>query len=203
MSTNPTASTSSRSSFDSTFNAALDAYKERTKQDLASHPILPRLQTCDSPDAIISIIREQIPTFNHSSSTDDRLTKLLIPTINVLYAFSSIIGQGIGLVFPPGSVIFAGISVLLSAAKDVIVSQDTLISLFSRIEYFFKRLEIYTAVPPTTAMLSIVVEIMVEVISCLAIATKQVKQGRMITTWILSWQLSRKIFQEADREYRP
>ncbi|KAH9986692.1 hypothetical protein BJV74DRAFT_533890 [Russula compacta] len=168
--------TSSTSSFDSIFNAALDAYKARTKHDLTSHPLLPRLQTCDSPDAIITIIREQIPAF----SSNDRVTKLLIPTISVLYAFSTAIGQGIGL-FPPANVIFAGIGVLLSAAKDGSANQLTVVNLFSRIEYFFKRLEIYTAVPPTSVMTSIIVEIMIEVISFLAIATKEIKQGRTKT----------------------
>ena len=49
----------------------------------------------------------------------------------------------------------------------------------SAIEMFFRRLEIYTEVPPTTEMMDIIVQIMVEVLSILGIATKEIKQGRM------------------------
>ena len=51
-----------------------------------------------------------------------------------------------------------------------------LVDLFSRIEKFFKRLESYTEVPPTAAMTGIIVEIIVEVLAILAIATKNIKQ---------------------------
>jgi hypothetical protein len=44
---------------------------------------------------------------------------------------------------------------------------------------FFRRLEIYTEVPPAMEMMDIIVQIMVEVLSILGIATKEIKQGRM------------------------
>ena len=50
--------------------------------------------------------------------------------------------------------------------------------LFSRMEYFFKRLEVYIKVQPTVAMRDIIVKIMVEVISILGIVTKEIRQGR-------------------------
>jgi hypothetical protein len=53
-----------------------------------------------------------------------------------------------------------------------------LIDIFVRIESFFKRLESYTEVPPTAAMSDVIVKIMIEVLSILAIATKEVNQGR-------------------------
>ena len=53
-----------------------------------------------------------------------------------------------------------------------------LIDLFGRIESFFRRLESYTEVRPTTAMTDIIVKIMVEILSILAIATKDIKQRR-------------------------
>jgi hypothetical protein len=48
---------------------------------------------------------------------------------------------------------------------------------FNRIEHFFRRLEIYTALTPTAAMTDMIVEIMVEVLTILAIVTKEVKRG--------------------------
>ena len=65
------------------------------------------------------------------------------------------------------------------AAKDVRASQDTLVDVFERIEMFFRRLEIYTVVGPTTEMMDIIVQIMVEVLNILGIATKEMKQGRI------------------------
>ena len=64
-------------------------------------------------------------------------------------------------------------------ARDVRASQDTLVDIFERIEMFFRRLEIYTEVQPTTEMTDIIIQIMVEVLSILGIATKEIKQGRI------------------------
>ena len=64
------------------------------------------------------------------------------------------------------------------AARDVRSSTDTLIDIFERIENFFRRLEVYTEVPPTLEMMDMMVKIMVEILSILGIATKEIKQGR-------------------------
>ena len=53
-----------------------------------------------------------------------------------------------------------------------------LIDIFVRIEGFFQRLESYTEVRPTAAMSDVIVKIIIEVLSILAIATKEIKQGR-------------------------
>ena len=105
MSTAPSTSTS-HSNFASIFNAALKSYQRNTKKDLTSHPLLPLLQSCDSPEAILAVFRDQIPEFDQSQNRDVRLTKWVSPTVNVLYAFSATVGQGVGLVrigiFRPG-----------------------------------------------------------------------------------------------------
>ena len=88
----------SHSNFVSIFNAALQTYERKTKKDLASHPLLPTFQSCNSPEAILTVLREQIPAFGQSQNGDDGLTKWLTPTVNVLYAFSATLGQGAGLV---------------------------------------------------------------------------------------------------------
>jgi predicted XRE-type DNA-binding protein len=64
------------------------------------------------------------------------------------------------------------------AAKEVEASQDLLIDVFERIENFFRRLEVYTTVPPTPAMTDMMVKIMVEVLDILGTATKEMKQSR-------------------------
>ena len=87
-------------------------------------------------------------------------------------------------VFSPAKVIFVGVGVLLSvcrpflqlfvrahchaytsqAAKDVRATQSTLIDAFERIEMFFRRLETYIQVLPTTEMMDMIIRIMVEVL---------------------------------------
>ena len=97
MSTKASTSTS-HSDFLLFFDAALEAYKYKTKKDLTSHPLLPRLESCDSPEDILTVLRDQIPEIGESKNADDGLTKWVTPTVNVLYAFSDTLGQGIGLV---------------------------------------------------------------------------------------------------------
>jgi hypothetical protein len=67
---------------------------------------------------------------------------------------------------------------LCQAASGVTSSYDALLDLFECLGNFFKRLEVYTTIPPTPIMTDIIVKIMVELLSVLALATKQLKQGR-------------------------
>jgi hypothetical protein len=97
MSHRPSASTLPRS-FETVFNGALDTYKKRTKQDLRSHPLYSRLEACTSPDAILTILREQFTEFSQSQNTDVRFTKWLGPTVNVLCVSSAMLGEAVGLV---------------------------------------------------------------------------------------------------------
>jgi hypothetical protein len=50
--------------------------------------------------------------------------------------------------------------------------------LFECLGNFFKRLEVYTTIPPTPMMIDLIIKIMVELLSVLALTTKQIKQGR-------------------------
>ncbi|KAF8487367.1 hypothetical protein DFH94DRAFT_841701 [Russula ochroleuca] len=178
--THPTAPTSSNSSnFQIIFNNALKVYQTHTKNDILLHPLAAQLQTCDSPRSILAILQEQVQGLDQSRSGDERWTKWLDPTVNVLFAFSATVGAGVSPVFSPTNVIFTGIGVLLSAVKDVRKSQDTLVDIFQRIEVFFQRLEIYTEVPPTQEMMNIIIQIMIEVLSILGIATKEINRGRL------------------------
>jgi hypothetical protein len=132
--TYPTAASTSTSTsnFQLIINNALNEYKKRTKNDLLAHPLASQLQACDSPSSIISVLNQQIQGLDQSRSNDERWARWLDPTVNVLYAFSTSLGTGVGLVCPrtcaylrlalifilqlfsPASVIFAGVGVLLS-----------------------------------------------------------------------------------------
>ena len=92
----------------------------------------------------------------------------------------------------------------VSQAFDGVSSDlDSLVDLLESIEHFLKRLDIYTKVPPTPAMTEIVVKIMVELLSTLALVTKQIKQGRssesIFDDFSLDSKKCREICEEAIR----
>ncbi|KAH9060227.1 hypothetical protein EDB87DRAFT_620626 [Lactarius vividus] len=170
-----TAAAASR--FQDIFNAALKSYQKQTKKDIIAHPLASQLQSCDSISAILTVLQDQVREFDQAQSGDERLTKWLIPTVNVLYTFSAAVSEGVGLVFSPAKVIFAGIGIFLLAAKDVAAAKDAIAELFERIGSFFNRLETYTEVTPTVAMTNIITEIMVEILTIFGIATKELRRG--------------------------
>ena len=91
-------SASSSSNFQSVLDAALEAYEKKTKTKLLDHPLAAQLQTCNSPTAVISILQDLVQQFDSRRSSDERLSSWLSPTVSVLHAFSSTIGQGVGIV---------------------------------------------------------------------------------------------------------
>ena len=94
----------------------------------------------------------------------------------------------------PANAIFAGVDVLiavctslffpaalshtfstLQASSGVSLSYDAPVELFECLGNFLKRIRIYSDIPLTPTMTEISVKIMVELLSVLALATKQVK----------------------------
>ena len=61
--------------------------------------------------------------------------------------------------------------------KESLDSYDALVDLLESIEHFLNRLDIYTRMPLTPPMTDMVIKILVELLSTLALATKQIKQG--------------------------
>jgi hypothetical protein len=76
----------------------LKAYERRTKKDLVAHPLAAEPQDCNSPTKILSVLHQQVQGLDQSLSSDDRWTKWLDPTVNVLYMLSETLGEGISLV---------------------------------------------------------------------------------------------------------
>ncbi|KAH9029025.1 hypothetical protein EDB84DRAFT_1677169, partial [Lactarius hengduanensis] len=166
-------SSNQASNIEGIFDAALKSYKKKTKKDIEKHDLFKRLEQCNSPAAILAAF--QADQFDPSrTGGNDRLKKWLLPTINVLYAFSATLSEGVGLVnvnssvFSPARVVFAGVGVLLLAAKDVAAGQDILVDIF----------EHYTGVPLTPAMTEKMVQITVEVLDIIATATKELVKSR-------------------------
>ena len=91
----------------------------------------------------------------------------------------------------------------VQAVKDVNANYDAVVDLFEVICIFLKRLDIYTTIPLTTFMTEIIVKIMIELISILAVSTKQIKQGRLSMSIVPDTSLNllrcREIWKEAPR----
>ena len=81
--------------------------------------------------------------------------------------------------------------------KDVIASYKTLVNLFERTENYLKRLRIYSGIPLTTEVIEILGKTMAQVLSVLALSTKEMKQRRIsepissvYSTWLIIVQKS-------------
>jgi hypothetical protein len=91
-------SSSSSANFQLIINNALDKYKKRTKNDLITHPLAAQIQSCHSPGAILAILQQQVQGPDQSRSSDERWSKWLDPTVNVIYVLSSTLAAGVSLV---------------------------------------------------------------------------------------------------------
>ena len=79
---------------------------------------------------------------------------------------------------------------VFQAAIGVSASYDALVDLFECVANFFNRLRIYSEIPFSPSMSNIITKIMVEVLSVLSLATKQIKQGRLSETFPISCMFS-------------
>ncbi|KAH8980205.1 hypothetical protein EDB86DRAFT_3248073, partial [Lactarius hatsudake] len=163
------------------FEKALKEYKKNTGKDISTHPLAEEINGCGSIEAVLAVLQGKANELNQSQSSDERLTKWLTPTVNVLNSLSSTLGEGVGTVFPPTKIIFSAMSILLVAARGTAASRDVLIELFDRIENFFVRLQTHTEVPSTAQMTNVMGKVMAEVLSILAVATKVMYQSRKKT----------------------
>jgi hypothetical protein len=92
--------------------------------------------------------------------------------------------------YPPAGVIFTGIGVLLSLGifirglsvtllsgiKPNAASQAALTRIFERIKNFFRRLETYITLPPTSGMTGMTVKVMAEALSILPLPRRRLSR---------------------------
>lgn len=110
---------------------ALADYAQITGIDLSTNPFAAALEQSNSPEAILQLIQEREKAFKEYRDGDRRLIKCLSPAVNVIQAFSGILGEAISLVshkvdlvtllnrlcqvpFPPAKALFVGIDILLA-----------------------------------------------------------------------------------------
>ncbi|KAF8262609.1 hypothetical protein EI94DRAFT_1704657 [Lactarius quietus] len=163
-------------SFQAILNKALADYQEQVGVELDKHPLANELRGRDSPDDVLKLLEAKANAFKAYRDGNRKLIKWLSPVVQVIHTLSGVLGQAVP--FQPAQAIFVGVDVLITAADGVSSSYDALVDLFECIENFLKRLRIYTDIPLTPSMTDIIAQIMVELLSVFALATKQIKQGR-------------------------
>ena len=99
-SSTPGQSSAPPSDFRSMLDAALSEYEKKTGKPLLDDPLAAELQGCESVGDIMAIFRSQAEVFQQGKfrDGDQRLMKWTSPTVNVLYAFSGTLGEGVSLV---------------------------------------------------------------------------------------------------------
>ena len=86
------------SNFLSIFSTALETYEKTTKNRLLTHPLATQLQSCNTPADILSVLQDLVQQFDKNRNDNQGLANWLGPTVNVLFAFSATLGEGVGVV---------------------------------------------------------------------------------------------------------
>ena len=94
QSTSQTADPSSN--FKSMLDAALIKYKKKTGKDLQAIWLASELQSCESVDSVLDILRDQAKDLDRSG--DRKLMEWIDPLVHVLSTFSDALGDGVSLV---------------------------------------------------------------------------------------------------------
>ena len=93
---------SSSSSFQALFNAALEDYTNKTGTKLLDHPLAKQLDKCDSVESISTLLQVQAREFREFRGEDGKVMTPLKRVVHVLHTFSTspVFGEGVGLVCP-------------------------------------------------------------------------------------------------------
>jgi hypothetical protein len=92
-----TSSTSSTSNIQLITDALLD-YSKMTGIDLSRNPFATAIERADSPGAILELLQEREKAFKDYREGNRRLISCLSPAVNVIQAFSGILGEAVSLV---------------------------------------------------------------------------------------------------------
>jgi hypothetical protein len=77
---------------------ALADYSKETGIDLSNNPFVAVLEQLHSPEAILQLLQQREKAFKEYREGNRRLINCLSPAVNVLQAFSGILGEAASLV---------------------------------------------------------------------------------------------------------
>jgi hypothetical protein len=89
--------TLSAANFAAIFNKAVDEYEALTKQDLRKHHLVAELETCESPEAIESVLQKHAMDFSKFTKPEKKWMTWLNPMVHILFKLSVSL-EGIGLI---------------------------------------------------------------------------------------------------------
>ena len=93
-------SSTGASTIHSIIDAALADYTKLTGTDLSKTPFAIALEQSNSPEAVLQLLHEREKAFKEYRDDDRKLIKCLGPAVNVLQAFSAVIGEAVSQVKP-------------------------------------------------------------------------------------------------------
>jgi len=116
---------------------ALVDYAKITGIDLSENPFAAAIERANSPRAILELLQEREKAFKSYREGNRRLISCLSPAVNVIQAFSGILGEVLvshtcirycnsvkvprQVPFPPAKALFVGIDVLLSVRPFIVI----------------------------------------------------------------------------------
>jgi hypothetical protein len=83
---------------------ALTSYADRTGIDLSKNPFAEKIQLSNSPDAILELLHDREKAFKEYREGNRKLINRLTPAVEVLHAFSGVLGEAVSLVSISASV---------------------------------------------------------------------------------------------------
>jgi hypothetical protein len=76
----------------------LDQYAEQTGIDLKENPFTDKVKGCDSPDAVLLLLQENLKTFKEYRDKNRRFIDCLSPVVQFVHAFSGVLSEAANLV---------------------------------------------------------------------------------------------------------
>jgi hypothetical protein len=125
--------TTSTAKFQSILDAALESYVKQTGIELTKHPSADNLQNCHSPEDVIQLLLERETAFKNYRDKYRKLIDCFRPIVQVVHAFSGIVGDSDLVSFWPGIFTirlypFATQQVPFKPTKAIFISVNVLLS---------------------------------------------------------------------------
>ena len=79
---------------------AADKYAEQTGINLKDNPFADKVKGCDSPSAVLVLLQENLKAFKDYRDKDRKFIECVSPVVQVVHAFSGILGQTASVVSP-------------------------------------------------------------------------------------------------------
>ena len=77
---------------------AVDKYTQQTGIDLKENPFADKVKGCDSPEAVLLLLQENMKAFKDYRDQNRKFIDCLSPVVRFVHAFSEILGEAASLV---------------------------------------------------------------------------------------------------------